>query len=292
MPRAKANGVEIEYDTFGDPAAPALLLVMGLGAQMIAWDEELCERLVERGFFVIRYDNRDIGLSTKFDDGPQPDLTALLSGDGSSAPYLLADMADDAVGLLDALGIARAHIVGASMGGMIVQSIAIAHPERVLSVCSVMSTTGARDVGQPTPEAMGALLVPPADSREQAIEQSVAGSLVISSTGYPFDEERVRERAGAAYDRSYNPAGMGRQLAAILASPDRTEALGHVELPTVVIHGDIDPLVTLSGGQATAAAIPGAELLVMPGMGHDLPLGLWGSVVDAIAKNAERATGA
>jgi len=284
--------VEIEYDTFGDPAAPALLLVMGLGAQMIAWDEELCERLVERGFFVIRYDNRDIGLSTKFDDGPQPDLTALLSGDGSSAPYLLADMADDAVGLLDALGIARAHIVGASMGGMIVQSIAIAHPERVLSVCSVMSTTGARDVGQPTPEAMGALLVPPADSREQAIEQSVAGSRVISSTGYPFDEERVRERAGAAYDRSYNPAGMGRQLAAILASPDRTEALGHVELPTVVIHGDIDPLVTLSGGQATAAAIPGAELLVMPGMGHDLPLGLWGSVVDAIAKNAERATGA
>jgi pimeloyl-ACP methyl ester carboxylesterase len=225
---------------------------------MIAWDEELCERLVERGFFVIRYDNRDIGLSTKFDDGPQPDLTALLSGDGSSAPYLLADMADDAVGLLDALGIARAHIVGASMGGMIVQSIAIAHPERVLSVCSVMSTTGARDVGQPTPEAMGALLVPPADSREQAIEQSVAGSRVISSTGYPFDEERVRERAGAAYDRSYNPAGMGRQLAAILASPDRTEALGHVELPTVVIHGDIDPLVTLSGGQATAAAIPGA----------------------------------
>ena len=292
MPRAKANGVEIEYDTFGDPAAPALLLVMGLGAQMIAWDEELCERLVERGFFVIRYDNRDIGLSTKFDDGPQPDLSALLSGDGSSAPYLLADMADDAVGLLDALGIARAHIVGASMGGMIVQSIAIAHPERVLSVCSVMSTTGARDVGQPTPEAMGALLVPPADSREQAIEQSVAGSRVISSTGYPFDEERVRERAGAAYDRSYNPAGMGRQLAAILASPDRTEALGHVELPTVVIHGDIDPLVTLSGGQATAAAIPGAELLVMPGMGHDLPLGLWGSVVDAIAKNAERATGA
>ena len=292
MPRAKANGVEIEYDTFGDPAAPALLLVMGLGAQMIAWDEELCERLVERGFFVIRYDNRDIGLSTKFDDGPQPALTALLSGDGSSAPYLLADMADDAVGLLDALGIARAHIVGASMGGMIVQSIAIAHPERVLSVCSVMSTTGARDVGQPTPEAMGALLVPPADSREQAIEQSVAGSRVISSTGYPFDEERVRERAGAAYDRSYNPAGMGRQLAAILASPDRTEALGHVELPTVVIHGDIDPLVTLSGGQATAAAIPGAELLVMPGMGHDLPLGLWGSVVDAIAKNAERATGA
>ena len=262
-----------------------MLLVMGLGGQLIAWDTELCRRFAERGFFVIRYDNRDVGLSTDFEASAAPDFTALLGGDPSSAPYRLADMADDVVGLLDALGVDAAHLVGLSMGGMIVQQLVIDHPGRVHSLCSIMSTTGDPTVGQPSDEALAVLLgTPPAD-RAGFIDHEVATWRVISSPGYPFDEQRIRDRAGAAYDRRFLPAGTGRQLAAILASPDRTEGLGRVLVPSLVIHGDGDVLIDPSGGRATAAAIPGAQLLVMPGMGHDLLPVVWDTIVDAVVKN-------
>ena len=236
---------------------------------------------------MIRFDNRDCGLSTKFEG--LPEITALFTGDTSSAPYRVEDMADDAAALLTELGIARAHVVGASMGGMITQALVINHPDRFLSACSIMSTTGDRSVGAPTGEAMSALLRPVATSREEAIEASLAGSRVIGSPAYPADEGMLRTRAAAAYDRSYCPDGTARQLAAVLASPDRTEGLHGVRLPFLVIHGEADPLVTLSGGLATAAAVPGSKLITIPGMGHDLPQELWGPITDAIVSNTELA---
>ncbi len=287
MPTAHVNGIDIEYVTEGDPSDPPLLLVMGLGAQLIAWPQGFVDGLCERGFFIIRYDNRDCGLSTKFEG--VPDITALFGGDGSSAPYRIEDMADDGAALLAHLGIARAHVVGASMGGMITQALVIHHPELFVTACSIMSTTGDRSVGAPTGEAMTALLRPIANSREEAIEASVAGSKVIGSPKYPTDEALLRQRAGAAYDRSYCPEGTARQLGAVLASPDRTEGLHGVRIPFLVIHGQEDPLVTLSGGEATAAAVPGSELLVIPGMGHDLPEELSGEVTEAIVANTQRA---
>jgi len=287
MPNVHANGIDVEFEEFGDPSNPTLLLVMGLGAQMIVWDEGFCQLLADRGFHVIRYDNRDVGLSTKFDDAPAPDLAAAMGGDGSSAAYLLADMADDGIGLLDALGIEKAHIVGASMGGMIVQEMAIRHPEKVLSLCSIMSTTGDRAVGQPTPEAMAALMAPPPQTRDEALDLAVKAQKVIGGT-FPVDEAKVRERAGRSYDRMVNPMGMARQLVAIMASPDRTPKLQQLDVPTLVIHGVVDPLVTPSGGEATAKAIPGAELLMLEGMGHDTPEQLWPQIVDAIVANTEK----
>jgi pimeloyl-ACP methyl ester carboxylesterase len=287
VPTTHVNGVDIEYVTEGDAADPALLLVMGLGGQLIAWPQGFVDGLVARGFFVIRYDNRDCGLSTKFDG--LPDMAALFGGDVTSAPYRVEDMADDGAGLLKELGIAQAHVVGVSMGGMITQALVINHPEQFLSAASIMSTTGDRMVGAPTGEAMSALLRPIATSREEAIEASVAGSHVIGSPGFPTDHAELRDRAGVAYDRSYCPEGTVRQLGAILASPDRTPGLRDVRMPFLVVHGEDDPLVTLSGGQATAAAVPGSTLLVIPGMGHDLPQGLWEQVTDAIVSNIARA---
>jgi pimeloyl-ACP methyl ester carboxylesterase len=280
--------MEIEYVTQGDPSDPALLLVMGLGAQLTTWPQGFVDGLRERGFFVILYDNRDSGLSTKFEG--LPDIAALFTGtDLSSTAYRIEDMADDAAALLAALGFARAHVVGVSMGGMITQALVINHPELFLSASSIMSTTGDRAVGAPTGEAMTALLRPVAASREEAIQASVEGSLVIGSPGYPTDERILRERAAAAYDRSYCPEGTARQLGAILGSPDRTEGLHGVRMPFLVVHGEADPLVTLSGGEATAAAVPGSKLLTIPGMGHDLPEPLWGAITDAIVDNAELA---
>jgi pimeloyl-ACP methyl ester carboxylesterase len=289
MPRAEANGIELEYDAFGDPADPALLLIMGLGTQLTEWPPEFCRLLAGRGFHVVRYDNRDIGLSTQFDHLPTPDLLAIMTGDTSTAPYLLEDFAHDAAGLLDALGVDRAHIVGASMGGMIAQELVTRYPKRVLSLCSIMSTTGDRAVGQPSPAATAALLLPAATSRASAIERGVAMLKVISSPGYPPTEQWMRDRTGEAYDRAYRPAGGMRQLAALVASPDRTPALREVTVPTVVIHGEADQLVDVSGGKATAAAIPGAELVLYPGLGHDLPEALWTPMIDVIARNAARA---
>ncbi len=271
MTAAHANGITIEYETFGDASSPPVLLIMGLGAQLIAWDTEFCTALADAGYFVVRFDNRDVGLSTWFDDVP-----------ASPAPYSLVDMADDAAGLLDALGIDAAHIVGASMGGMIAQTFAIAHPSRTLSLVSIMSTTGNRSVGAPTPEALAALMAPRPTTREEAIEFGLKVSTVVGSPGYPADEQRARERLAATFDRAVNPAGFARQIAAINAQPDRTASLGAVEVPTLVIHGDADPLVTPSGGQATAEAVPGARLMMIPGMGHNLPPELFGELVGAL----------
>ncbi|UOZ06755.1 alpha/beta fold hydrolase [Amycolatopsis sp. WQ 127309] len=284
MARAQANGLELEYGTFGDPAAPPLVLVMGLGAQMITWDDGFCELLASRGFFVVRYDNRDVGLSTYFDELPPPDLGALFAGDRSSAPYLLADLADDAVGLFDALGIAKAHVVGASMGGMIVQQLAIDHPDRLLSVTSIMSTTGDPAVGQAEPWALAVLTRPPATTREQALADSVEGYRRLGSPGYPDDDAFLLAKATMRFDRARHPEGTLRHAAAVMASGDRTSGLHSVELPALVVHGDADPLIDVSGGKATAAAIPGAELLVIPGMGHNLPRAVWPEVADAIGR--------
>jgi pimeloyl-ACP methyl ester carboxylesterase len=286
---ARIGDVEIAYEEFGDPADPALLLVMGLGVQMLGWDEEFCRMLAAAGFRVVRFDNRDVGRSTTY-DGPTPDWAALAAGAPASATYLLEDMADDAVKLLDHLGIGRAHLVGASLGGMIAQTMAIRHPERVLSLASIMSRPGDRETGQPHPEAMGALFNPPPDDREGIAEWAVENWRVIGSPGFEMDAEALRARARASYDRGYNPRGVGRQLAAIIASGDRTTDLAKLDLPTLVIHGEEDALIDVSGGRATAAAIRGAKLIVIPGMGHDLPRELWPRFVDEITANARRAS--
>src|SRR3954454_6890915 len=281
--------IEIAYESFGDAAAPPVLLVMGLGTQMVGWREDFCRALADRGLRVVRFDNRDSGLSTHLDDAPPPDVMAALGGDHSSASYTLSDMAGDTVALLDGLGIDSAHVVGASMGGMIAQTVAIEHPARVRSLTSIMSTTGHPQVGQATPEALTALLSPPAQSREEAIARTVGIFRVIGSPGYERDEDDLRERTGLAYDRAYDPDGVSRQLVAVLASGDRTDALRSLEVPALVIHGADDPLVEVSGARATAAAIAGAELVVIDGMGHDLPRALWPQVVDRIARLVARA---
>jgi pimeloyl-ACP methyl ester carboxylesterase len=287
---AHVNGIEIAYDTFGDPADPAMLMIMGLGTQMLGWHEGFCEKLAGRGFFVIRFDNRDVGRSSQIEGGPVPDLFAGAAGDFSTASYKLDDMADDAVGLLDELGVEAAHVVGASQGGMIAQTIAVRHPERALSLTSIMSSTGGHEVGQPHPEAVLALLNrPPEGDREGFADFAVNAFGVIGSPGFDPGEERLRERARLSFDRGIHPDGTARQLMAVLASGDRTEGLRGIEVPTLVIHGTDDPLIDVSGGEATAAAIPGARLELIEGMGHDLPLALWPRFIDWIVENAERA---
>jgi pimeloyl-ACP methyl ester carboxylesterase len=286
---ATTNGVEIAYETFGDPADPTILLIMGLGVQMLGWDEELCRMLTERGLQVVRFDNRDVGHSTKIEGGPRPDVMGAFAGDLSSASYRLDDMAADSAGLLDELGVAAAHVVGASQGGMIAQTLAIGHPERVLSLTSIMSTTGDPSVGQPHPEAIPALLTRPPEGREGFMDFVVGAWKVIGSPGFDVDEQALRARAGASYDRGIYPDGTGRQLLAILASGDRTEALRGLDVPTIVIHGTEDILIDVSGGKATAAAIPGARLELIEGMGHDMPRPVWPRLVDLIVENAERA---
>src|SRR4051794_33755227 len=285
------GGIELAYERFGDPAGPPLLLVMGLATQMLGWPDEFCAGLAARGLSVVRFDNRDIGLSTHLHDAPPPDLAAATLGDASSASYTLSDMARDAAGLLDALELQSAHVVGASMGGMIAQTLAIEHPERVRTLTSIMSTTGDPSVGGATEAALGALLAPPARTRAEAIERTVATYRVIGSPAYELDEAALRERAGRAFDRAYDAAGVARQLLAILASGDRTPRLRELRVPTLVIHGADDPLVAVSGGRATAAAIPGAEPLEVDGMGHDLPRALWPSITDRIVAVVERDEG-
>jgi pimeloyl-ACP methyl ester carboxylesterase len=292
MPRMPANGIELEYEEFGSDTDPAMVLVMGLGAQLIDWHAELCQELAGHGFRVIRFDNRDAGLSTGMDAFGIPDLAGVLSGDQSTVPYLLADMARDTVGLLDALGIGRAHLVGQSMGGMIVQQVAVDYPDRLLSLCSISSTTGDPAVGRPTAAALGALANPAAITRERAIRNSAAASRIFASPGFEVTDEYLLARATAKYDRSHRPEGRLRQLTAIAASPDRTKGLGEVTVPALVIHGDADTLVDVSGGRATAAAIPGAELIVIGGLGHDLPRGAWPQIIGAIAGNAGKSAAA
>jgi pimeloyl-ACP methyl ester carboxylesterase len=290
MPRARANGIEIEYDERGPRGGRPLLLVMGLGAQLIFWDDELCDALVARGHRVIRFDNRDVGLSTKLDGAEHDSVLDALkkarAGEPVRGPYTLRDMAADAVGLLEALGLARAHVVGASMGGMIAQCLAIEFPDRIQTLVSIMSTTGARDLPPPRPEAMQALLQAPPRTRQEASDQMVAAWRVIGSPGFPFDEKRIRERAERQWDRCHHPAGFARQLVAIQASASRREALRGVRAPTLVIHGEDDALVPVECGRDTVAAIPGARGLFIPGMGHDMPVELYPTLVGAIAEHA------
>jgi pimeloyl-ACP methyl ester carboxylesterase len=286
---APANGIELCYQEMGDPDGAPLLLVMGLATQMIAWDEGFCALLAEEGFRVVRFDNRDIGRSTRIDAAGVPNVVEMAIGRRGTAPYLLRDMAADTVGLMDHLEIESAHLVGASMGGMIVQTAAIEHPDRVRSLTSIMSTTGSRRVGHPSYRTFGLLLGKPPREREAAIERVLKTFRTIGSPGYPFEEERIREIAGRSFDRGHNPAGIARQLHAITASGDRTPDLRNLDLPALVIHGKSDPLVNPSGGRATAKAIPGARLRMVDGMGHDLPRALWPDFVEEIATNAARA---
>jgi pimeloyl-ACP methyl ester carboxylesterase len=281
--------IDIAYEQFGGPESPPVLLIMGLGTQMLGWPDGFCAALATAGARVIRFDNRDIGLSSHMTDAPPPDLRAAVLGDMSSASYTLSDMAADTVGLLDALELDSAHLVGASMGGMIAQTVAIEHPRRVRSLTSIMSSTGDPSVGQPKEAAMRALLSPPAATRADAVERTVSIVRVIGSPGFELDEAELRRRTGIAYDRAHDPIGIGRQFVAIAASGDRTAALRSLSVPTLVVHGADDPLVDVSGGRATARAIPEAELVVLDGMGHDLPRPLWDELVRRIGELVGRA---
>ncbi len=287
----RVGEIEIAYDTFGDPSDPALLLVMGLATQMIAWHDDFCAELAARGFHVIRFDNRDVGRSSAMRHLPVPTIRQLALRSKKAAGYTLSDMAADAVGLLDQLGIERAHVVGASMGGMIAQTIAIDHPGRVLSLASIMSNTGARWSGQPQLATYRVLLGRPPQEREAFIEHVLKVYKVIGSPGFDRGEDDLRRIAALSYERGRNPAGSGRQLAAIIASGNRTKRLQKLTVPTVVIHGTKDRLVNPSGGRATARAIPGARLVEIEGMGHDLPRGAWPQMIEAITENAARAAG-
>ena len=284
----RVGDIELCYEAFGDPADPAMLLIMGLGTQMLGWQEEFCEQLAARGFFVVRYDNRDIGRSTILGEAPVPTLGQIIRRDKRAASYTLAEMAADGVGLLDHLGIERAHVVGASMGGMIAQTIAARRPERVLSLVSIMANTGSRWSGQPALRTYPKFLRPLSSDRQTYIDQAADLFAWIGSPGFDRDEPALRDLLGRMYDRGHDPGSTARQLSAILASGDRTAELRHITAPTVVIHGTADKLVAPSGGRATARAIPGARLVMIKGMGHDLPRGAWPQMLDAIVENATR----
>ena len=288
---AKVGRLELCYETLGADDAPPLLLVMGFAAQMLLWEDEFCGQLAERGFRVIRFDNRDSGRSTILREAGMPTVWQLLRRSRSAATYSLEEMAFDAAGLLDHLGVRAAHVVGASMGGLIAQLLTIHHPERVLSLVSIMSSTGSRRVGQIHPPLLPRLLRRPRSDREGYIEDFVATFRAIGSKRYPLDPVQARALAARCFDRGYDPAGSARQLGAIVTASDQTHALREVRTPTTVIHGDADRLVMLSGGRAMARAIPGARLVVIPGMGHDLPRAVWPRVIDAIVKNAARPPG-
>jgi len=289
MPRLKANGIEIEYETFGDPKAVPLLLIGGLGSQLLSWDEEFCEQLRDRGFFVIRYDNRDAGLSTKFEAAGEPDLMAAFGGNPNPA-YHLDDLADDAVEVLSAIGIDAAHVVGVSMGGFIAQLVAINHPERVLSLTSIMSGPGGRDAVPPQPEGADVLMRVPPPTREGRIEHGLWIRKTLKGSGDPFDEAMESRQVERAYDRSYYPVGTGRQLVAILAAEGRLEKLSRIKVPTLVIHGTEDVLVPIENGRRVANAIPGARLLEFEHMGHNLPERVWPQVFDAIEELTRQAS--
>jgi pimeloyl-ACP methyl ester carboxylesterase len=283
--------IDIAYERLGRPGDPVVLLVMGLAAQMIHWPDGFVDALVARDLQIIRFDNRDAGHSTHFTDGPAPDLPAALAGDFASVSYSLSDMAADAVGLLDTLHLPAAHVVGASMGGAIAQTLAIEHPTRVLSLTSIMSTTGNAAVGQAHPATLAAIFSgPPATTRQAAIDLRLRVTTLVGSPAYPTDTARVAEAAGLAWDRDNDPLAMARQAVASVASGDRTERLRESAVPALVIHGTADTMSDVSGGRATAEAIPGAELVLIDGMGHDLPPGLWDRLADRIAALVDRVT--
>jgi pimeloyl-ACP methyl ester carboxylesterase len=287
VPRVQANGIEIEYETFGDPDGIPLLLIAGLGVQMLSWDEGFCELLASRGFRVIRFDNRDCGLSTYMDAAGPPDMAAALSGVSEPA-YNLDDMAADAAGLLDSLGLPAAHVVGSSMGGFIAQLVAINHPDHVLSLTSIMSGPGGQDEVQPTPEGQSVLLVNPPATREERIAQGMWIRKVLKGSLDPWDDDFERARVSRSIDRAYYPNGTARQLIAILTAQSRLERLESMRVAALVIHGIEDILVPVENGRRVGAAVPGARLLEIEGMGHDLPERVWPVVVDAIAELARQ----
>jgi pimeloyl-ACP methyl ester carboxylesterase len=290
---ARANGIEICYETFGDPSDPALLLIMGLSAQMIVWDEAFCTLLAQRGRYVIRFDNRDVGKSTRFESFVPPAMgdifMATVTGKALPTAYTLVDMVRDAAGLLDALGIERADVVGASMGGAIVQEFAINLPERLRSVTSIMSSTGAPGLPPPTPQALGVLTRQTSLEREPFVESYIEAWHILACDHFPFDRARMQRQAETTYERGINPAGTARQMLAIVASGNRKPALGAVRVPTLVIHGSLDPLIPLAHGRDVAASIPGATLEIVEGMGHTLPRDAWPQIVDAIDAHASAA---
>jgi pimeloyl-ACP methyl ester carboxylesterase len=294
MPTTQVQDVELYFETFGDPSGPTLLLVCGLGAQSVTYEDEMCARIAAAGYHVVRYDNRDVGLSTHLDDAPGDPMAALAAagaGEAVDAAYTLSEMATDAIGLLDSLGVDRAHVLGSSMGGMIAQTIAIEHPGRVRSLTSLYSTTGEPEVGSPDPEVLVSLLsiMVPQTTRQGRIDSGVALARLIGSPDV-FDEARVRARTEVTVDRSYDPAGVSRQMVAILASGSRAEGLAQLSVPTMVLHGDRDPLVNISGGRRTAEVVPGAELRVLEGMGHDMPPSYWDRIIAGATDVAEAAS--
>jgi pimeloyl-ACP methyl ester carboxylesterase len=296
MATANANGIQIAYDTFGEPSSPALLLIIGLGAQLIYWQEAFCQQIADSGYYVIRYDNRDTGLSTKFEglstDEIMERIGAVFMGQDVSVPYTIEDMADDAAGLLDTLNVDKAHVCGMSMGGFIAQTLAINNPSRILSLTSIYSTAGNRTKFPPTQEVSEAMMIPVPREREPYIEYMVDFYKLTYGSGLPFDEASHRELFGKAYDRSLCPEGSLRQLLAVMTQNNRTSKLGDLNVPTLIIHGDADPLVPLAGGQATADAIPGAKLMVIKGMGHATPNlnAYWDKIKDAIIKHMAKAS--
>lgn len=286
---ATIGELELCYETFGDRSHPALVLIMGLATQMIGWRDDFCAGLASRGFFVVRFDNRDVGRSTRLDHLPVPTVWQLVRRDKRAASYTLEDMATDVVGLFDHLEIERGHVVGASMGAMIAQTLAATHPERVRSLVSIMGSTGARSSGQPRLRTAKALMSVPPEDRDGYVDHMVKTFTLIGSPGFERDEAELRRFAQTSFDRGRSPASGSRQLAAILASGDRRSMLRRVQAPTLVVHGSADTLVPPSGGRATAKAIGGARLLEIPGMGHDLPRDAWPEIIDAIVENAARA---
>jgi pimeloyl-ACP methyl ester carboxylesterase len=287
--RIKANGIEIEYETFGAKSDPALLLIMGLGAQLTLWPEALCEGLAAKGFFVVRYDNRDVGLSTDFDTWGMPNIMEafmkLMKGEKVATPYLLDDLAKDAIGLLDALDIDRAHMVGASMGGMIAQIVAAKFPQRTRSLVSIMSTSGRRGLPMGKPEAVAMLSAQPeGPAREQLIAHGIKLRSVIGSPGFPSDPAEMRALVERNIDRRYYPAGAARQYLAVMASGDRVDLLKTVKVPTLVLHGADDPLLPVDGGKDVASLVPGAKIEIFPGWGHDVPKQMVPKLVESISK--------
>ena len=295
MPNVSANNIRIEYEIFGNNSAQPLLLIIGLGCQMLCWDEELCKQLSEKGLYVIRFDNRDVGLSTKLEDAGIPDIIetigAILERKQIRAPYTLDHMADDTAGLMDALGIQKAHVCGISMGAAIAQTVAIRHPRRVSSLISIYGGTGNPRLPQPKPEALDFFISPAPEEREAFIEHFVKGWKMAAGTGSSFDEKWHRNLAARSYDRAFYPQGQVRQLVAVLAHGNRKRALASVTAPTLVIHGTDDPVMPIEGGKDTAEAIPGADLLIVDGLGHGLPHGeAWPQIVDAIATHIRKAS--
>jgi pimeloyl-ACP methyl ester carboxylesterase len=292
MPNVNVKGIQIEYDTFGEVRSKPLLMIKGIGQQMITWSDDFCSLLAQAGHYVIRFDHRDVGLSSKLEDKKVPELTQILTsvaqGQKIDPPYTLDDMAGDAIGLLDKLGFNKAHVCGMSMGGAIAQILAISYPSRLLSLTLMMTSTGNPDLPPAKPEAMGALISPAPNQQQAYIEHHLNVFRIIGSPGFPFNEEYHRKLAGRLFNRSFYPEGMTRHFLALLSQENRKPALAKVKLPTLVIHGADDPLVPVEAGKDAAEAIPGAEILIIKGMGHDLPREVWPTVVKAMTKNTAK----